>query len=345
MCGSRLFSQLTDVSCQIVPMAEPLSVVSIAAAVVQLADAGSKLAYGIFTTLTAIKCAPKVLTSIANEVSLTGVVLRQLSSELETENCQSICNPKSLNTIRTLTQRCDFIFTAVEKKLEHNHHKLEESAILAQWAYRIKLPYQIRELNSKRQELERIKSSLTLVLQLLSFAVQVKGTKHRCVATALEPVLGLTACSSHHANLSKEGQYRMLIQLAQNLHVDLHDLLNNTGGIGHIAEKEPIREKGLLQSQLCEAQPLSVELPTQEILEHARLATNLKQMAEQNDYEISTNLRHKIGRGVLEDHYQAWKHIAREHGYHKVIALIRQHEHVVGSVLSRALPQVLIDAG
>lgn len=165
-------------------MAEPLGIVSIVASVVQLADAGSKLAYGIFTTLNAIKCAPKVLTSIANEVSLTGVVLRQLSSELESEDYQSICNPVSLNTIRTLIQRCDFIFTAVEKKLEHNHRRLEESARLAQWAYRIKLPYQIRELTSKRQELERIKSSLTLVLQLLSFAVQVKGPKHRLVVTA-----------------------------------------------------------------------------------------------------------------------------------------------------------------
>lgn len=153
-------------------MAEALAVLGIVASVAQLADYGFKLSIKLFAYSQAVYKADKSIRSFSNEVSLTSAVLKELSTILGAEESRYV-SERALEATQTTVNECFTVFDQLNKILEKSMgsgvDSGTESSKISSFD-RLKWPFVQPKVDLLRSNLDRLKASLTLMLQVLSFA-------------------------------------------------------------------------------------------------------------------------------------------------------------------------------
>ncbi len=152
-------------------MAEPLGV---AASAIQVAGAGLKLAETLKTYIDSVRKAEKQLKPIADHVKLTSEVLTNVGSLLKNEEIRSLYTKELLASTNNALGGCRTAFQDLEKLISKMLKPNDVGKISIQTTARFTFYFKQRELDILQAHLERFKSSLDLVLSVLTLASSAK---------------------------------------------------------------------------------------------------------------------------------------------------------------------------
>jgi hypothetical protein len=114
---------------------------------------------------------------ISSEVSLLSAVLQQLSSSLENDEYVKLCKAETLRTTKAIAEECNTAF----RELDSIIGKYVESGKLSM-IDRMKWPYVEKKVTIVRVNLDRFKSTLILMLEVLKYARSIV----KCVSSLHE---------------------------------------------------------------------------------------------------------------------------------------------------------------
>ena len=159
-------------------MAEIIAAIGIAASVAQLADYGFKLSIKLFSFSQAVSSADSSVKGISNDVSLTSAVLQELCGTLKADSGSHMISPAAVEATQQTVKECLSIFeelsAALDKSLANlgvqenkEKGKLKRGRVTLE---KLKWPFKQPKMELLRSNLDRLKASLTLMLQVLSYA-------------------------------------------------------------------------------------------------------------------------------------------------------------------------------
>ena len=161
-------------------MAEVIAVVGIVASVAQLADFGFKLSVKLFTFSKAVASADTSIKDISNDVSLTSTVLKELCQVLQADESHVVSENAVEATKRTVKE-CLSIFEQLDYALDRslgnlgmlgNKGKAKRGKVALE---KLIWPFKQNKMELMRSNLDRLKASLTLMLQVLSYARDISS--------------------------------------------------------------------------------------------------------------------------------------------------------------------------
>jgi hypothetical protein len=165
-------------------MAEALAAIGVIASVAQLADYGFKLSIKLFAYSESVSRADASIQSLSNEVSLTSAVLRELSNSLQADEEEDgttaprVVSSAALEATKGTVRECMVVFEGLGTVLDRcvsvavkeggggrgKGMKMKDKLM---W------PFLQPKVELMRSNLDRLKASLTLMLQVLSYAKDI----------------------------------------------------------------------------------------------------------------------------------------------------------------------------
>jgi hypothetical protein len=159
-------------------MAEALAAIGVLASLTQLADYGLKLSIKLFTFGEAVSNADKSIKNLSNEVSLTSAVLKELESILRSEGAQYV-SERAVEATEKTVQECFEVYNQLNKLLEkilgEGNSERQESLFKIKTLDKIKWPFLQPKFDLQRANLDRLKASLALMLQVLVYAKDISN--------------------------------------------------------------------------------------------------------------------------------------------------------------------------
>jgi hypothetical protein len=161
-------------------MAEVIATLGIVASVAQLADFGFKLSVKLYTFSNAVASADTSIKEISNDVSLTSTVLKELCQILQADESH-VVSENALEATSQTVKECLLIFEqlndALDKSLGNlgmleNKGKAKRGKVALE---KLKWPFKQNKMELLRSNLDRLKASLTLMLQVLSYARDISS--------------------------------------------------------------------------------------------------------------------------------------------------------------------------
>lgn len=149
-----------------------IEILGIAAAVLQIADLGGKLSVKLFTFSRKIKNADKTINSISQDIAATGAVLQQLASVLKKDEKMRLCSDQAIETAKGLVADCKKIFSELDEALDNQ--RTSGNKYISGWMDRLKFPFLEPQIELLQSNLERLKSSLVVMLNVLIYAEQLR---------------------------------------------------------------------------------------------------------------------------------------------------------------------------
>jgi hypothetical protein len=148
-----------------------LEVIGIAASVLQIAELAARLSQRLFEFSRRTRHADKSIEFVSKDIKSTGVVLHQLGIELSRDEARAICSRTAIDKTDEFINDCLEVFLELDQSLD-----AETSSEEAIWNWKRKLKFAFREprLELLMSDLDRLRSSLMLMLGTLTFAGQMK---------------------------------------------------------------------------------------------------------------------------------------------------------------------------
>jgi hypothetical protein len=151
-----------------------IEILGIAASVIQIADLGGKLSVKLFTFSRKIKNAHKSIDSISQDITATGAILQRLGTELKKDEQLRLCSQQAVSTARSLVDECDEIFVDLNSALDGGKSQTKGSRLILGWKDRLWFSFLERQIDLLRANLERLKGSLAVMLNVMIFAEQLR---------------------------------------------------------------------------------------------------------------------------------------------------------------------------
>jgi len=148
-----------------------IEILGIAASVLQIADLGAKLSVKLFTFSRKVKNADKTINSISQDIAATGAVLQQLASVLKKDEKSRVCSDQAIQTAKGLVDDCKKIFSELDDALDNPS---PGNKYFSAWKDRLKFPFIEPQIDLLQSNLERLKSSLVVMLNVLIYAEQLR---------------------------------------------------------------------------------------------------------------------------------------------------------------------------
>ena len=158
----------------------------IIASVVQIADVGLRLSIKLYTFGEIVASADRSVISISKDVSLTSGVLKELGQILDSDRETRTFSPNAVQTADGIVKECLGVFQEMEsmlvKKLPllaqgdsgdgKSGQRANKATVMLE---RLKWGYLQPKLQLLRSNLDRLKSTLLLMLNVITYARQVSG--------------------------------------------------------------------------------------------------------------------------------------------------------------------------
>ncbi|KAJ9606487.1 hypothetical protein H2200_009448 [Cladophialophora chaetospira] len=147
-----------------------VEILGIVASVAQVADLGARLSVKLFTFSRTVKSAQQRIQSVSEEVAVTSTVLKQLGDELRKDAQGQLYSAEARTTTEDIVIGCRETFTKIELLISTNGQAANSSTSIADWKKRLKFTFLEPRIDGIRGELEKYKSSLLLMLNVLILA-------------------------------------------------------------------------------------------------------------------------------------------------------------------------------
>ncbi|RMZ66073.1 hypothetical protein GMOD_00005140 [Pyrenophora seminiperda CCB06] len=146
-------------------MAETIGLI---ASVLQLAGTGLKLSQALYEYADAVASADRRIRDIAKEVRLTSFVIEELGSVFRQDETASVISENAVQTANETIEECSVFFAEIEVTL--NKSKKGKLG-------RLLLPFRDSKIELLRSHIDKLKSTLQLLMQVLTHAYQVWSKK------------------------------------------------------------------------------------------------------------------------------------------------------------------------
>lgn len=154
------------------------------ASVVQIADTGIKLSITLYTFAETVVTADKSIKEIASDVSLTSSVLEELGQNLKKDQKSRLCSENAVKTAEGIVKECGVIFKEINETLTTTLNKIKPPAkdkdgthagkkMAVAALERLKWPFLQPKMQLLRSNLDRLKSTLVLMLNVITYARKV----------------------------------------------------------------------------------------------------------------------------------------------------------------------------
>lgn len=155
-----------------------LEAVGTAAGFIQIADLGATLSIRIFTFYRQMKTVNKSIQNLSSDVALTSTIMRQLAENLERdeqeEKTKRVCSREALQTAEEIQDQCRGVFEEIQRTIERSESESGKRC----WRDFIGKAKNVLllepEFNVLMGNLERLKSSMLLLLNVIMYAGQVR---------------------------------------------------------------------------------------------------------------------------------------------------------------------------
>lgn len=146
-------------------MTDPLS---LCASILAVVGAGLSLSKGLYNFAKRVKDADSSITDVARDVELTTSVLKALQSILQEEDQSKICSEDALKTAKKAIKDCRKVFMRMNDVLDLSETSLSKTA-------KVKWFFKEREMQYLSSNLDRLKSTLELLLGVLNLGLAVES--------------------------------------------------------------------------------------------------------------------------------------------------------------------------
>jgi hypothetical protein len=148
-------------------MAEPFS---IATGALQVASAGIALAKTLHDYLESVKSAHKHIKAIAIEVGLTSSVLEHLGKLLEEHETEKLCSKNIVTDAKAAFSGCEDAFREVDEAIKVLVKPPTNGTKNVSLSASLFWPFKKGKLEALQANLERLKTTLLLMLSVLGYA-------------------------------------------------------------------------------------------------------------------------------------------------------------------------------
>lgn len=149
-----------------------IEALGVAASIIQVADLGTKLSVKLFSFYRQVKNANESIQLLSNEVALISAILHELGDSLEEEESANLCSDEAFLTLERVLDQCRDVLRQIERVVGIND--LSSKTRLQQVTGKIRLVLLEPSLEPLKANLERLKSTMLLLLNVIMFAGQVR---------------------------------------------------------------------------------------------------------------------------------------------------------------------------
>lgn len=288
-----------------------IEIVSIAASVLQLADLGGRLSVKLFTFSRKIKNADKSIASISAEIAQTGSILQQLGNELNKDDKLRLCSAEAVATAKVLVDECYKIFDELNDSLDA---RLPKNKVVAAWKQKLNFPLIEPQVDLLRTNLERLKSSLLVMLNVLIFAEQLRNQE---ALPILKDQRELVQTLVDDKN-ALEAKLQRILRAVEDLKVhDVappHSVFNANAFIFNpviLPSPDRTRSPG---DETPRQLPSLLGVREEEVRHQCRLLRNVIEEIGFSHYKVDHGLRDRMRRGVLGAHWDGWSSLRKLYG-------------------------------
>ncbi len=153
------------------PMSET-NVLGVASSVLEISDLAAKVSVRLFALSRKIRDAVKPIEALSKDIASTGAVLNQLGHQLKKGDDLQVGSTTLVTSVDDLVEECSNMFESIDKALDGN--TTGSKAILGLQHY-VRFASLEPQLVVLETNLERLKTPLALMLNVLIYAEQLKG--------------------------------------------------------------------------------------------------------------------------------------------------------------------------
>jgi hypothetical protein len=159
--------------------------IGLIASVIGVAGAGLKLSITLYTFSETVATAADSIKAIAKDVSLTSAVLEELGSNLKHDEQARLYSGAALKTAQTVVVDCEAVFKQIDGALSKSMERIsglssngkrkgKGGKVVLSAMEKLKWPFLQPKMQELRANLERLKSTLVLMLNVLTYARKVQ---------------------------------------------------------------------------------------------------------------------------------------------------------------------------
>ncbi|KAJ5690634.1 hypothetical protein N7462_005026 [Penicillium macrosclerotiorum] len=150
-----------------------IEALGIAASIIQVADLGTKLSIQTFSFYRRVKNANEFVQLLSNEIALVSAILRELGDNLKEEESCKLCSDEVLRTLGSVMHQCRDVFKQIQNMIGNNEQP--EKSRFQQVTGKFRLVVLEPSLDRLRTKLERLKSTMLLLLNVILYAGQIRS--------------------------------------------------------------------------------------------------------------------------------------------------------------------------
>lgn len=150
-----------------------LEAIGVAASIIQVADLGTKLSVQLFSFYRRYKNANESIQLLSNEIALVSAILRELGDNLKKDESSKLCSQEAFRTLRLVLTQCRDVLGQIQKVIDGNDQSGKSRFQHVTGKFRIVLLEP--SLDQLRVNLERLKSTMLLLLNVIMYAAQIRG--------------------------------------------------------------------------------------------------------------------------------------------------------------------------
>lgn len=147
------------------------NVPGVASSVLEVSDLAAKISVRLFALSRKIKDAIKPIEALSKDIASTGAVLNQLGNQLKKGDDVQVGSSTLVTSVNDLVEECSNIFDSIDKALDGNTSGSKAILGLQHYVHIASLEPQLVLLETN---LERLKTPLALMLNVLIYAEQLK---------------------------------------------------------------------------------------------------------------------------------------------------------------------------
>jgi hypothetical protein len=145
-------------------------IVGLAASIIQIAGAGTKLSIALYNFTDSAVRADQDIKDIADDVELTSNALASVGEVFKTEDAQSIVSKKAIQDANNIIKKCDDVFNELSGIIEKRRKIGKDGKKMLSTRGRFSWPMKEQRVELSRKRLESLKNSLVLLLHVLQLA-------------------------------------------------------------------------------------------------------------------------------------------------------------------------------
>jgi hypothetical protein len=138
--------------------------VGLIASVIQVAGAGLKLSQTLYQYVDGVATADRRIRDIAKEIQLTSFVIEELGEIFKNDETSTLLSKNAVKTANETMKECSSVFTEIDATLKKSKKNTFG---------RLMLPFRDTKIELLRNHIDKLKSTLQLLMQVLTYAHQV----------------------------------------------------------------------------------------------------------------------------------------------------------------------------